>query len=269
VGERIEEDGHRSLAGQHRGNAVDMSLQPGGRRTIDLNADVGESFGRWQLGDDDALIPHLSSANVACGAHAGDPLTLRHTVEQCVTHGVAIGAQVAYPDLAGFGRRAMELQLDELTAVVLFQLGALDGLARVAGSRVRYLKPHGALYHRVLDDRVQADALVDAVRAWPEPLAVLTMADGELAERAGRAGLMVVHEGFADRAYTADGRLVPRTEPGAVLAGDEVAAQALRLAAHPDVGSLCLHGDTPGAADHAAAVRAALRAAGVDVAAPW
>jgi 5-oxoprolinase (ATP-hydrolysing) subunit A len=238
-------------------------------RTVDLNADVGESYGRWQLGDDDALIPHLSSANVACGAHAGDPLTLRRTVERCVVHRVAIGAQVSYPDLAGFGRRAMEMSADELTAEVLYQLSALDGLARVAGDRVRYLKPHGALYHRVLDDEAQAGAVVAAVTAWPHPIAVLTMAGGTLSALAGTAGLQVVTEGFADRSYDTAGRLVPRTESNAVLAGDAVTAQARRLAAEHRIGSICVHGDTSGAAALAAAVRGALTADGVDIVAPW
>lgn len=232
---------------------------------IDLNADVGESYGRWQLGDDAALIPHLTSANVACGFHAGDPLTLWRTVQACVQHGVAIGAQVAYADLAGFGRRAIDVPPAELTADVLYQLGALDGLARAAGSAVTYLKPHGALYHRVLHDPVQAQAVLDAVRTWPAPIAVMTMADGVLADLAGGAGLTVIAEGFADRAYDAGGRLVPRGAPGAVLTGDDVVAQALRLAVDPAIHSLCVHGDTPGAAAHAAAVRAALAAAGIDV----
>jgi 5-oxoprolinase (ATP-hydrolysing) subunit A len=238
-------------------------------RSIDLNADVGESYGRWQLGDDDALIPHLSSANVACGAHAGDPLTLRRTVAMCVAHHVAIGAQVSYPDLVGFGRRAMDLGADELTAEVLYQLAALDGLARVAGDRVRYLKPHGALYHRVLDDVDQASAVVAAATAWPEPIAVLTMPGGALAELANTAGLQVVAEGFADRAYDDDGRLVSRRHPDAVLTGPAVTAQARRLSADPKIGSLCVHGDTPGASELMATVRAALGADGVDIVAPW
>jgi UPF0271 protein len=233
---------------------------------IDLNADVGESFGTWRLGDDHALLPLVSSANVACGFHAGDPLTLRRTVAHAVTHGVVIGAQVSYPDLVGFGRRAMDLTHDELEADVLYQLAALDGLARVAGARVRYLKPHGALYHRVLTDRAQADAVVAAVVAFDADLAVLTMPHGELAGAAEAAGVAVVAEAYADRAYRADGTLVPRSEPDAVLHDpSEVAEQAVRLALDGRFRSICLHGDTPGAVGLASTVRDALLAAGVQV----
>jgi 5-oxoprolinase (ATP-hydrolysing) subunit A len=234
---------------------------------MDLNADVGESYGSWVLGDDAALLPLITSANVACGFHAGDPLTLRRTVAGAVAHDVVIGAQVGYPDLVGFGRRAMDVAADELEADVLYQLGALDGLARAAGSRVRYVKPHGALYHRVLYDEGQASAVVSAVIAYDAGLSVLTMADGALASAAAAQGLRVVREGFADRAYGADGRLVPRDQPGAVHTDAAVvAAQAVRLAEGGEVDSLCLHGDTPGAVEHASAVRSALSAAGIAVA---
>jgi UPF0271 protein len=234
---------------------------------IDLNADVGESFGRWRLGDDAALVPHLTSANVACGFHAGDARTLWQTVQTCVAHDVAIGAQVGYADLVGFGRRAIDMPADDLTADVLYQLGALDGLARAAGGTVTYLKPHGALYHRSLLDPAQAQAIIDALLAWPVPLAVMTMGDGVLARLAANSGFAVITEGFADRAYD-QGRLVPRDQPGAVLTGDEVVAQALRLAGDASIHSLCIHGDTPGASQHAAAIRAAFAAAGIDVRAP-
>ena len=234
---------------------------------IDLNADVGESFGRWRLGDDAALIPHLTSANVACGFHAGDPRTLWQTVQTCVAHDVAIGAQVGYADLVGFGRRAIEVPADDLTADVLYQLGALDGLARAAGGAVTYLKPHGALYHRALHDPAQAQAVIDALLVWPVPLAVMTMSDGVLARLAANGGLGVIAEGFADRAYD-EGRLVPRDQPGAVLTGDDVVAQAVHLADDESIRSLCVHGDTPGAVQHAAAIRVAFAAAGIDVRAP-
>jgi UPF0271 protein len=233
---------------------------------IDLNADLGESYGRWQLGDDDALLAVVTSANVACGFHAGDPLTLRRTVAAAVTAGVAVGAQVSYPDLVGFGRRAMDLAPDELEADVLYQLSALDGLTRTAGGTVRYLKPHGALYHRTLVDEHQAQAVVRAVNAYPGDLAVLTMAGSALAAAAEGAGLRVVREGFADRAYDPAGALVPRDEPGAVLTDVSlVTEQALRLATSGTVDSLCLHGDTPGAVDHARAVREALSGAGISL----
>ena len=229
---------------------------------LDLNADVAESFGRWRLGDDDALLPLLTSANVACGFHAGDARTIRETVTRCAALGVVVGAQVSYRDLAGFGRRAMDVDAGDLEADVLYQLAAVDGLARVAGVRARYVKPHGALYHRVLDDDEQAAAVVAAVTAWDADAAVLTQ-PGELARQAAAAGLTVVLEAFADRGYTASGRLVPRSDPGALLTDpDAAAAQAVRLAADGRFGSLCVHGDTPGAARVAAAVRAGLTAAG-------
>ncbi|MCL2542350.1 MAG: LamB/YcsF family protein [Nocardioidaceae bacterium] len=232
---------------------------------MDLNADVGESFGRWTLGDDAALLPHLTSANVACGFHAGDPLTLRRTVAMCVSHGVVIGAQVGYRDLAGFGRRFIDLPAAELTADVLYQLGALEGLARVAGDRIRYVKPHGALYHAVNVRPEQAQAVVDAVVEYGG-LPVMGMPDSPFLLVAQAAGLPVVTEGFADRGYTPEGGLVPRGRPGALLDDPAAAAeQAVRLA--PSVDSLCVHGDSPGATDIAAAIRSALDAEGIEVAA--
>lgn len=232
--------------------------------TIDLNADLGESFGRWQLGDDDALLPLLTSANVACGFHAGDALTLRRTVAGAAKHGVAVGAQVSYRDLAGFGRREMEVEPEELAADVLYQMGALDGLCRTVGTAVRYVKPHGALYHRTLRDPVQAQALVSAVVAYDPSLPLMTMAGGEAERLARAAGLRVVLEGFADRAYDDTGRLVPRTRSGALLTrGEDVAEQAVRLARSGTVETICIHGDTPGAPALAEVARAALEAAGL------
>lgn len=236
-------------------------------RSIDLNADVGESFGRWTLGDDAALLPSLSSANVACGFHAGDPATLLSTCSRAVEHRVAIGAQVGYRDLAGFGRRFIDVDPDDLLADVLYQLGALDGLARSVGGGVAYLKPHGALYHAVTADEGQARAVVDAVRAFGG-LPVLGFPGSALLRIAADAGLPVVAEGFADRAYDASGRLVPRSVADAVLTDvADVAAQAVRLAESGEVGSLCVHGDSPGAPALAAAVRSALTDAGFTVAA--
>jgi UPF0271 protein len=233
---------------------------------VDLNADLGESYGSWILGDDASLLPLITSANVACGFHAGDPLTLRRTVELAVECGVVIGAQVSYPDLVGFGRRQMDIESAELDADVLYQLSALDGLSRVAGAGVRYLKPHGALYHRTLVDERQAQAVVAAVAAYSTDLPIVTMAGSVLAAAAAAAGLRVVAEGFADRAYTAAGQLVPRGEPGAVLAdAAAVADQAVRLVNGNTVQTLCLHGDTPGAVSFARAVREALTTAGVSI----
>lgn len=233
---------------------------------VDLNADVGESFGRWTLGDDAALMPHLTSANVACGFHAGDPLTLRRTCELAVGYGVVIGAQVGYRDLAGFGRRFIDVPADELTADVLYQLGALEGLARTVGGAVGYLKPHGALFHAVTTHEEQARAVISAVVEYGG-LPVLGSPGSRFLALAEEAGLPVVPEGYADRGYRPDGSLVPRSEAGAVLTEpEEVAAQALRLAETGAVRSLCVHGDSPGAPRLAAAVRAALAEADIAVA---
>lgn len=230
---------------------------------IDLNADLGEGFGVWRLGDDDALLHVVSSANVACGFHAGDPVIMRRTCALAAGRGVAIGAQVAYRDLAGFGRRRMDIAPDELSADVLYQIGALDGFARIAGARVRYIKPHGALYNTAVEDRPQADAVAAALAAYDPALPLLGLPRSALQGAAEDAGLRFVREGFADRAYTG-GRLVDRREPGAVLTETSaIVAQALRLAETVD--SICLHGDTPGAVDHARAVRAALEQAGATI----
>jgi 5-oxoprolinase (ATP-hydrolysing) subunit A len=234
---------------------------------VDLNADVGESFGRWQLGDDDALLAVVTSANCACGFHGGDPTTIVRTVHRAAVCGVTIGAQVSYPDLVGFGRRRIDVAPADLTADVLYQLAALDGISRaVSGSSVRYVKCHGALYHRTLDDEAQAAAVVEAVTMFDSGLAVLTMAGGALAAAASAAGLRVVREGYADRATLPDGRLVPRDQPGAVLDDPAaVARQAVTLAASGTVESICLHGDTPGAVDLATAVRHELVASGFEL----
>lgn len=242
-----------------------MTLPPGCPSTIDLNADVGESFGRWELGEDRALLPHLTSANVACGFHAGDPLTLRRTCALAVVQGVVIGAQVGYRDLAGFGRRFIDVAPDELEADVLYQLSALSGIAVAAGGAVAYLKPHGALYHAVNSHEAQADAVIAAVVAFGG-LPVLGLAGSSFLDRVAAAGLPTIGEGFADRAYLPEGGLVPRSEPGAVLLDPAaVAAQAVRLASSGSVRSLCIHGDSPGAATSAAAVRVALSDAGIAV----
>jgi 5-oxoprolinase (ATP-hydrolysing) subunit A len=245
---------------------------------LDLNADVGESFGRWRLGDDEALLGVVTSANVACGFHAGDPLTLRRTCAAATARGVRIGAQVGYRDLAGFGRRFIDVAPEDLAADVLYQLGALDAFARVAGGRVRYVKPHGALYNAVVRHEAQAAAIVDAVRAYDPGLSILGLPGSALLGAAEARGLCTVAECFADRAYRSDGSLVPRTEPGAVIDDvDTVAARAVRMAvAHEVVAddgtivsvtaeSICVHGDTPGAAEIAVAVRTALDDAGVTV----
>jgi UPF0271 protein len=245
---------------------------------IDLNADLGESFGSWRLGDDDAMLGVVSSANVACGFHAGDPTTLRRTCAAAVDAGVVIGAQVGYRDLAGFGRRFIDVEPDDLVADIQYQLGALDGLARVAGDRVRYVKPHGALYNTVVSHADQAAAVVRAVAEYDASLPLLGLPGSQLLAQAAEAGLTTVQEAFADRAYTPEATLVSRREPGAVLHdAEEIAVRVLRLATKQrltaadgselrvEARSVCVHGDTPGAVAIATAVRDALTAAGVAI----
>jgi UPF0271 protein len=245
------------------------------RRTVDLNADLGEGFGVWRLGDDDALLEIVTSANVACGFHAGDPSTMRRVCTRAVEAGVAIGAQVSYRDLAGFGRRFVDVEPGELADDVLYQLAALDGVARASGGRVRYVKPHGALYNAVVTHEAQAAAVVAAVRDLDPSLPVLGLPGSALLRAAAAAGLRTVAEGFADRGYTPQGTLVPRREPGALVHdAAEVAARAVRMAGDGlveavdgtvvpvAVGSVCVHGDTPGAVELARAVRTALAGAG-------
>jgi UPF0271 protein len=247
---------------------------------IDLNADVGEGFGAWVAGADEDLLAVITSANVACGFSAGDPVIMRRVCAEAVRRGVAIGAQVGYRDLVGFGRRRIDIAPADLSAEVLYQLGALDAFAQAAGDRVRYLKPHGALYHAAATDEGQAGALVRALLDWNQPLPVLTMPGSVLAAAAEAAGLAVVLEAFCDRGYRPDGSLVPRTEPGAVLHhAAEIADRALTMVTDGKVQavdgswvairphSLCVHGDTPGAAAIAGAVRDRLTGAGVGLAA--
>ncbi|MBZ5736939.1 5-oxoprolinase subunit PxpA [Nocardioides mangrovi] len=219
--------------------------------TIDLNADLGE-----EVTDDAALLAVVTSANVACGYHAGTPAIMRAVCAEAAARGVAVGAQVSYDDRANFGRVALDVAYGVLREQVADQVGTLGGFAAEAGTTVRYVKPHGALYHRVLDDEEQARAVLDGSGELP----VLGM-PGRLLDLAGAAGRGVFHEGFPDRGYTAEGRLVPRDEPGALVVDEEgIVAQALGLADRVD--SLCLHGDSPGAVDHALAVRAALERSG-------
>jgi UPF0271 protein len=234
---------------------------------IDLNADLGESFGRWTLGDDAALLPLITSANVACGFHAGDPLTLRRTCADAAGHGVVIGAQVSYPDLVGFGRRFLDIAPDELTAAVLYQIGALDGLARAAGSRVRYVKPHGALYNTAVEHEGQAAAVVAAVVAYDPGLPVLGLPGSALLRIAADRGLRAVTEYFIDRNYTPEGRLVDRRRPDAMVTdADEAAERAVAATREGRAESMCTHGDSPGAVAMARTVREALTGAGVAVA---
>ncbi len=245
---------------------------------IDLNSDLGESFGTWRLGDDAAMLEVVTSANVACGFHAGDPSTLRATCAAAAARRVRIGAQVAYPDLVGFGRRFIDMDAAELRDAVLYQIGGLDAFARAAGSPVCYVKPHGALYHAAAGDPDVAAAVVGAAQEYRNDLAILGQPGSHLLRAADRAGLRGVGEAFADRAYQPDGGLVSRRRAGAVLTDPEaIATRVVQLATEStvvavdgstvrvDAESLCVHGDTPGAVEIAGSVRRALADAGVDI----
>ena len=248
--------------------------------SIDLNSDVGESFGRWTLGDDAAILRSVSSANVACGFHAGDPGVIRRTCRDAAAANVAVGAHVGYRDLAGFGRRFLDVAPVELADDVVYQLGALQALAAAEGARVRYVKPHGGLYNAIVHHTAQAQAVVDAVRAVDPGLPILGLPGSEVLRLAAAAGLRAVPEAFADRAYKPDGTLVSRSQPGAVLENPaDVAEQVLRMATESSVRavdgsllkiqaeSICVHGDSPGAVAMATAAKAALAEAGVSVSA--
>lgn len=245
---------------------------------IDLNSDVGESFGTYVLGDDAAILRSVTSANIACGFHGGDPSVMTHTCRLAAAAGVAVGAHVSYRDLAGFGRRFLDCTPTELADDVLYQIGALEAMARAAGTAVRYVKPHGALYHAIVHHAGHARAVVDAVHAFDPALPLLLLPGSVAADLAAERGMRVVTEAFADRAYTPEGTLVSRREPGAVLVdAQQVTRRMVRLATHgvltavdgtelrPDAASICVHGDTPGSVALAAAVRAGLEEAGVRI----
>jgi 5-oxoprolinase (ATP-hydrolysing) subunit A len=245
---------------------------------MDLNSDLGEGFGQWQLGDDEALLGIVTSANVACGFHAGDPGIMRRVCTQAAAAGVAIGAQVSYRDLAGFGRRFIDVVPEELTDDVLYQLGALDAFARVAGSRVCYVKPHGALYNAIVGHEEQAAAVVRAVVEYDRSLPVLGLPGSAWLRQAEEAGLTAVREAFADRAYTPEGTLVSRRLDGAVLHDpEEIAARCLAMARGEPIHdvdgaplevraeSICVHGDTAGAVRIAQRVRDTLTGAGIEL----
>ncbi len=244
---------------------------------IDLNADLGESYGAWSMGDDEALLAVVTSASIACGFHAGDPLTMARTVASAAARGVAVGAHISYRDRHGFGRRFIDVAPDELRAEVVYQLGALAGACRAAGTRLRYVKPHGALYHAITTNAGQAAAVVSALASFDPGLPLLGLPDTIATRLAAAAGLTTVSEAFADRAYTATGGLVPRDQPGAVLhdpaavaarvvdlvtTGTVATADGGRVAVRAE--SVCVHGDSPNAVAMAVAVRSALLAAGVE-----
>ena len=245
---------------------------------IDLNADVGESLGPWPMGDDATLIPLVTSVNIACGFHGGDPLTIERTVALAAAAGVAIGAHPGYPDLVGFGRRDLAMAPAELEAAIVYQVGAVATFARAAGAELRHVKVHGALYHRAAADSATAEVVARAVRRCSADLVLVGFAGSKLLAAGARAGLRTAAEAFPDRAYEPDGTLTPRGRPGAVLEDSAaIAERAVRMARDGEVtavdgsttalraDTICLHGDTPGAVEHARAVRAALEAAGIDV----
>ena len=245
---------------------------------IDLNADLGEGFGVWRLGDDDAMLQVVTSANVACGFHAGDPAGLLRVCRTAAERGVRIGAQVSYRDLAGFGRRFIDVATEDLVADVVYQIGALQGVAAAAGSAVSYVKPHGALYNTIVTNREQAAAVAAAVHLVDATLPVLGMAGSAFFDEAARLGLRTVAEAFADRAYRPDGQLLSRREPGAVLhdpveiaqrvvtmvtSGRVTAIDGAQIAVSAE--SICVHGDSPGAVQIATSVLDQLKAAGTDI----
>lgn len=223
-------------------------------RRIDLNSDVGEGFGAWPGGPDEELMPLLTSVNIACGFHAGDPTILRRTCELASRFGCVIGAQVSYPDLAGFGRRFIDMRPEDLVNAVVYQLGALDAFAHLVGRKVRYVKPHGALYNAIVEHERQAKAVVAAVHEYDPSLAIMGLPRSAVQRACEHVGIRFVTEGFADRGYTSDGLLVPRGTPGALITDEvDAAAQAVQLA-QAGVESICVHSDTPGAPQLLAAV---------------
>ncbi|HEX7326351.1 MAG TPA: 5-oxoprolinase subunit PxpA [Rhodanobacteraceae bacterium] len=248
--------------------------------TIDLNADLGESYGAWRMGDDAGVMPWITSANVACGFHAGDPRIMRATVALCVDHGVAIGAHPALPDLQGFGRRTLQISPNEAYAQTLYQLGALAAFTRAAGTALHHVKPHGALYNMAARDRALADAVASAVHDFDAGIILVGLAGSALVDAGRASGLQVQREGFCDRRYRADGTLLPRSRPGAVLEDIAAAtAQAVSIATRQqaiaddgtairvEADTLCVHGDRDNAAAFAERLRHALAAAGIRVAA--
>lgn len=243
---------------------------------IDLNSDLGESFGPWKMGDDAEMLAIVTSANVACGFHAGDPSGILRTLKAAKSNNVRVGAHIGYRDLVGFGRRNMDPTDAELTGDAIYQIGALQGLAKAAGTRVVYVKPHGALYNTIAHDMRQAKAIIEAIKAIDSALVLMALSGSPLVSFARQAGLNVVSEAFADRAYSSDGTLVSRAEKGAVLSDpDMVAARMVKFVETGkitaidgkeislDAQSICLHGDSPSAVLMAKAVKAALEKAGV------
>ncbi|HEC8328574.1 TPA: LamB/YcsF family protein [Providencia rettgeri] len=248
------------------------------KKQIDLNSDLGESFGQWQMGNDEAILSVVSSANVACGFHAGSPEGILKTLKAAKENGVAVGAHVGYPDLVGFGRRNMDIASSELIADVIYQIGALKGLATAAGTDVLYVKPHGALYNTIAHDKRQAIAVIDAIKAIDNHLILVALAGSPLVGWAQDSGLQVVAEAFADRAYNCDGTLVSRKLAGSVLHDPKIVAERMLQLVQEggvvsidgkftpiDAGSICVHGDSPGALEMAQQVRSILEKQGIEI----
>ena len=246
---------------------------------IDLNCDMGESFGRYTLGCDAEVIPLISSANIACGFHAGDPVVMEKTVQLAAEHGVGIGAHPAFPDLVGFGRRDLHMSAVELRNAIIYQLGALHGFARIAGRPLRHVKPHGALYTLAANDDALSQTIVDAVTAFDESLIVFGLAGSSFLDIARKVGLRVAREAFADRAYTDAGTLVPRQQPDGVITDSSAIVERMlqmiedhtvtsvtgtRIPLHID--TICVHSDTPGAVEHVRRMSEALCQAGITIA---
>lgn len=245
---------------------------------VDLNCDMGESFGRYHIGADEALMPFITSANIACGYHAGDPLVMARTVRLAIEHGVGIGAHPGFPDLMGFGRRQMQLSPEEIENYLLYQIGALAAFAKAVGAELAHVKPHGALYNMAAKDAELARAIVRGIERFSKGLIVVCLAGSRMVEAAEEAGLRVAREGFADRAYNPDGTLRSRRLPGALIEDPQVAAERAIgmvregvVVAHTGeeiplhVDTICVHGDTPTAVEIAKTIRRELEAAGIEV----
>jgi len=248
---------------------------------IDINCDMGESFGAYTLGLDEEVIKYITSANIACGYHAGDPLVMEQTISLAKNHGVSVGAHPGFPDLMGFGRRNIDATLPEIRGYVIYQIGALQAFAKAQGLKVEHVKPHGALYLMAVEDEKISEAIVEAIASVDKDLIYVALAGskGEMMTKIGeRIGLRVAYEAFPDRAYTPEGTLVSRRQPGAVIKDPDVVAQrALMMAKEGKVvaidgteipfrpETLCVHGDTPGAVNLVKKIQKALTEAGVEV----
>ena len=248
---------------------------------VDINCDMGESFGAYEIGADDEVLPHVTSANIACGFHGGDPTVMRRTVAAAAKHGVAVGAHPSLPDLVGFGRRAMQVTPDEVYDLLIYQIGALLGFARAAGVPLKHVKPHGALYNMAAAQPALADAIAHAVHDVDPGVVLFGLAGSHLLKAAERAGIPSASEAFADRNYLHDGALVPRSRPDAMVSDvDEAVRRAVRMVKDgvvPDVegedipiraDTICIHGDGPNAVALARGLRAGFQSAGIDVVAP-